>query len=364
MAVPVEMITLAEKPIEQSAEFVGTIKSRRSTTIQPQAEGYLLRIFVKSGDRVTAGTPLFEIDAGPLQAAIAALESQRAARDADAKLARQDAERAKRLLAAGAVSQQEFDQAAARLQAAEAQLKAAEEQVRQQRTELAYSSVAAPAPGVVGDIPVRQGDRVTRQTVLTTVEDNSNLEVYVNVPVQEAGRLKVGLPVRIVDDQGETIATEKISFIAPSVDDNTQTVLVKTALAARGSMFRTDQFVRARIVFGNTPGLTIPVVSVNRINGVFFAFVAEPGPGGALVAKQRAVRVGSVLGNDYVVLGGLKPGDRLVTSGIQKIGDGVPVQTLPPGGGGTPPGGGPAEDKAGSGSGAGKSGEAKSGKGK
>ena len=112
MAVPVEMVTLAETPIEQIGEFVGTIKSRRSTTIQPQAEGFLLKILVKSGDRVTAGTPMFEIDAAPLQAAIVGPRiAVRAAREADAKFARQQAERAKQLLAAGAMSQQEFDQA-------------------------------------------------------------------------------------------------------------------------------------------------------------------------------------------------------------------------------------------------------------
>jgi RND family efflux transporter MFP subunit len=339
MAVPVEMVTLAESPIEQIGEFVGTIKSRRSMTIQPQAEGFLLRILVKSGDRVQAGSPMFEIDAAPLQAGIAALESMRAAREADAKFARQQAERAKKLLTAGAMSQQEYDQAQAGVQAAEAQLKAAEEQIRQQRTELSYARVTAPAAGIVGDVPVRQGDRVTRQTVLTTVEDNTGLEVYVQVPVQDAPRLKIGLPVRLVDETGQPIVSEKVTFISPSVDDSTQTVLVKTTLPGLSSRFRSDQFVRAQIVFEKRPGITAPVVAFNRINGQYFVFVAEAGEGGKLIAKQRAVTVGPVLGNNYIVRGGLKAGDKLITSGIQKIGDGVPVQTLPAGAGG--PGGGP-----------------------
>ena len=147
MAVPVEMVTVAEQPLEVVGEFVGTIKSRRTTTIQPQAEGFLLRILVKSGDRVSVGTPMFEIDAGPLRAAIAAMDSQRAAREADAKWARQQAERTKQLLAAGAASQQEYDQALAGLQAAEAQLKSFDEQIRQQRTQLAYARVLSPTVG-------------------------------------------------------------------------------------------------------------------------------------------------------------------------------------------------------------------------
>jgi RND family efflux transporter MFP subunit len=339
MAVPVEMVTLAETPIEQLGEFVGTIKSRRSSTVQPQAEGFLLRILVKSGERVEAGKVMFEIDAAPLQAAIAGLESVRAAREADARFARQQSERAKKLLTAGAMSQQEYDQAQAQVQAAEAQLKAAEQMIRQQQTELAYARVVAPTAGIVGDVPVRQGDRVTRSTVLTTVEDNTGLEVYVNVPAQDAPRLKMGLPVRIVDESGKPIVTQQVTFISPSVDTATQTVLVKTTLPGLSARFRSDQFVRAQIVFEKRPAIAAPVVAFNRINGQYFVFVAEAGQGGALVARQRSVTVGSVVGNNYIVTGGLKAGDKLIVSGVQKIGDGVPVQTLPAGGGAPPPAG-------------------------
>ena len=115
----------------------------------------------------------------------------------------------------------------------------------------------------------------------------------------------------------------------PSVDDSTQTVLVKTPLTPKGTLFRTEQFVRAHIVFSTVPGLTVPVVALSRINGQYFAFVAEPGEGGATVAKQKSVQVGQVIGNDYVLLGGLKAGDKLIVSGIQKIGDGAPVTAMP-----------------------------------
>ena len=171
---------------------------------------------------------------------------------------------------------------------------------------------------MIGDVPVREGDRVTKSTVLTTIEVNAGLEVYIAVPVQQAPNLKVGLPVRIISDTNQVLATEKVDFISPSVDDATQTVLVKAAVSD-GSKFRTDQFVRARIVWSTAPGLMIPITSVNRINGVFFAFVAENG-GRGLVAKQRAVTLGPVIGNEYIVVAGLKPGEQLIVSGLQKIG--------------------------------------------
>lgn len=335
--VPVEIATLAPKSVEQTGEYVATVKSLNSSTIQPQAEGFLTRILVKSGDRVKPGTPLFEIDATTQQAGVASLDSMRAARAADATFARQQTERLKKLLDAGAVSQQEYDQAVAQQTAAEAQLRAVEEQIRQLRAELAFHSVTAPTAGIVGDVPVRLGDRVTRQTVLTTVADNTGLELHINIPVQEAPKLKPGLTVRIVDEAGVVVATEKVTFVSPTVNDDTQTVLVKTAIAGTGRIFRTDQLVRVRVLWSVAPTITAPLTSLNRINGVYFAFVAEAGPSGGLVARQRQVTVGPVVGNDYVILSGLAAGERLIVSGIQKIADQAPVQEAPAGG--APPGG-------------------------
>jgi RND family efflux transporter MFP subunit len=320
----VEAITLTNAPVEHTSEFVGTVKSRASTTIQPQVEGLITKITVASGARVKPGDVLMEIDADRQQATVASLQGERAARQATLGLAKQQADRAKTLLDAGAGSQQEYDQATAALASAQAQLQAIEQQIKQQQVELAYYRVTASTAGVVGDIPVRVGDRVTRATVLTTIDQNAGLEVYVGIPVSQAPGLKVGLPVRILDERGKPIATYAISFVAPSVDDATQTVLIKAAVEQTGR-FRTDQFVRAQVVWSTAPGLTIPVVALNRVNGQFFAYVAEPGEKGGFVAHQRAVELGPVVGNDYELLGGLKPGDRLIVSGIQKIADGAPV---------------------------------------
>jgi len=327
---PVEVVILAEHPVEQTSEFIGTVKSRRSTSVKPQVEGFVTRILVRSGARVAPGTPLMQIDPRSQQAAVANLESQRVAREADLLYARQQAARMKKLLEAGAASQAELEQAQTALATGEAQLKAIEEQVRQQRVALDYHTVTAPVAGVVGDIPVREGDRVTHSTELTTIDQNAGLEVYLNVPVQEAAKLKVGMPVHLIDDRGGLISTETLSFVSPSVDPATQSVLAKAALnpLSGSSPFRTEQIVRARIVWTEAPALTVPIVALNRINGQFFAYLAEPGEGGAIVARQRAVEPGAVIGNDYIVKSGLKPGEKLIVSGVQKIGDGAPVMVL------------------------------------
>ncbi|MGE4056877.1 MAG: efflux RND transporter periplasmic adaptor subunit [Vicinamibacterales bacterium] len=327
---PVQFEVLEASPIEQVGDFVGTIKSLRTTTVQPQAEGFLTRILTRSGARVSPGTPLFEIDAGGQQAVVSSLEAQRASREADAAYARQQTERTESLVKAGAGSQQELDQAAAALKTAEAQLQAIEQQIRQQQVELNYYRVVAQTSGVVGDIPVRLGDRVTRSTVLTTVEDNSGLEVYVNVPIPQAPLVSPGVPVRIVDADGAVLAESKISFIASSVDDQTQTLLVKAPITpAEGTTLRSDQIVRVQLVWSVNSGLRVPVIAVQRINSRHFVFVAEQTAEGGLVARQRPITVGPVVGENYIVREGLTAGDRVILAGTQKIGDGAPVQMLP-----------------------------------
>ena len=323
-AMPVEVVTLVERPVEQTTEFVGTVKSRRSTTVQPQVEGFVTRILVRSGDRVRPGTPLMLIDAGMQQAAVANLESQRASRQADLQYAQQQAARMTTLHEAGAASKAELEQAQTGLSTSQAQVRAAEAQIREQRVALAYHRVTAPTAGVVGDIPVRVGDSVTRSSVLTTIDQNAGLEIYINVPVQEAQRLRLGLPVQLVDDRGQVLTAAKLSFVATSVDPATQSVLAKAVLQNAG-LFRTEQFVRARLVWTEAPALTVPIVALNRINGQFFAYLAEPGENGKTVARQRAVEPGPVVGNDYVVKSGLKAGEKLIVSGVQKIRDGAPV---------------------------------------
>jgi RND family efflux transporter MFP subunit len=327
---PVEMITLANKPVEQTSEFVASLKSRRSTTIQPQAEGHLTRIAVRSGERVSQGAVLFEIDSAPEEAALASLQSMRPMREAELEFARQQVERNKKLHEAGAISQREVEQFETSVRANEAQLKALDDQIKQQRSMLSYYRVTSPSAGVVGDIQVHVGDRVTKSTVLTTVDENDVLELYINVPVQQAPGLRVGLPVRLMDDRGQVIATNTISFISPNVDE-TQTVLAKAQLVEGRGQFRADQFVRARVVWSQEPGLTVPVTAVLRINGQFFAFVVEKGESGQ-VAKQKPVQLGDIIGNDYIVKSGLAPGEQLIVSGLQKIRDGAPVQA-----GGAPP---------------------------
>jgi RND family efflux transporter MFP subunit len=254
-------------------------------------------------------------------------EDTRAAKMAALQYARQQYDRVQGLNASGISSKADLDAAKAALDAAQADLQAVEAQVREQQAELRYYRVTAPAGGIVGDIPVRVGDRVTVSTLLTTVDGPGMMEAYLYVPVERATQLRQGLPVRIVDSTGNALAESHVTFISPQVDDQTQTVLVKAGIGNPGNL-RSAQFMRARVVWGTRRGPVVPVVAVSRISGQYFAFVAEQGDKGGLVARQRPVKVGEIVGNDYVVLEGIKDGDRVIVSGTQFLRDGVPVAPL------------------------------------
>jgi RND family efflux transporter MFP subunit len=320
----VKTLTLEAKPIPQSSEFVGTIRSLRSTTVQPQVEGYVREIFVTAGDRVRAGQALVQIDPDRQQATVSTAESQRAAREADLEFARQQLARMQKLYDAGAVSLADLEQVQSTHKNAVAQLAAVQSQIRETEVQLRYYRVVAPTEGIIGDIPVRRGDRVTTATPITTIDQAEGMEAYVNVPLERAADLRPGLTVELLDSAGTVMTSSPITFIAPRADDATQSVLVKATLRPAPPGLRVMQYVRARIVWSNAPAVSVPVVAVNRIAGQHFVFVAEKGERG-FVARQKAIRVGTIIGNDYLVERGLSAGDRVIVSNVQKIGDGAPV---------------------------------------
>ena len=320
---PVKMVVAKAMPIDDTTDFVATLRSRDSAAIMPQVEGQVTRIFVKSGDRVARGAPLVQIDPAKQQATVRSQEDTHAARVANLAYARQQYQRVAALFAEGIASQQDMDQAKAALDSAQADLQAAGAQVREQQEELRYYRVEAPTSGIVGDIPVRVGDRVTVSTLLTTVDRGGGLEAYVSVPVERATQVRMGMPVRILDGTGAVAAESRVTFISPQTDPQTQTVLVKAAIDGEGTL-RPAQFIRARVVWGTREGPLVPVLAVSRVSGLYFAFVAE-GKDGALVAKQRPIKVGEIVGNDYAVLEGIRPGDRVIVSGTQFLRDGAPV---------------------------------------
>jgi RND family efflux transporter MFP subunit len=321
---PVQVVVAEPQRIADSTEYLAILKSRHSATINPQVEGQITTIFVRSGDRVKAGTPLLQIDPLKQEATVSGQEASRAAQEANVRFAKISLQRSQKLFDAGVISKQDFDNAQTNYDSAVSQLKSLEEQVQQQKVELHYYRVSAPMDGIVGDIPVRAGDRVTVSTLLTTVDEPGALEAYIYVPAVRARNLHLGLPVKILDESGTALAETQITFISPQVDPETQTVLAKAALGSAKANLRIAQQVRTQITWGTREGQVVPVLAVQRINGQFFAFAAVNEDKGT-VARQKLLKLGDIVGNDYAVLEGVNPGDHLIISGLQFLQDGAPV---------------------------------------
>ena len=327
-AFPVKVQKAELKPVGEFSDYLATLKSRNSSTLQPQVAGQITRIFVKSGEAVRAGQPLLEIDPHKQEATLHSQEATRLSKIATMQLNKKELERQEKLYAAGVISRQSLDQAQSAYDFSKADLASSAASVREQQVQLRYYKVTAPTKGVIGDIPVRVGDYITTSTVLTTLDQSGRLEAYISVPSEKASEVHMGLPVEIVSDSGVPPVKTAVDFISPRIDPDNQLLLIKANIPNAGGRFRNDQVVHVRVVWNQNPHPLIPVTAVSRLNGQAFAFIAEPGQHG-FVAHQRLLQLGDVVGNDYIVLDGIKPGDTVILTGVQMLVDGMPVQPQP-----------------------------------
>ena len=332
-AMPVQTVSVSMAPVPQSSEYVATIKSRRSATLEPQVSGILTAINVKSGDMVKAGQALMTIDPRQQQATVDAQQATEQQKKAVYDYATIELDRQKKLFEAGVTSRDAYDQAQQAFQNSKADYESAIKSRETQEQLLGYYTIRAPFDGIVGDIPVHVGDYVSPQSttsaVLTTVDENKNLEAYIYVPTEKAADVKLGLGVELYDGAGNLVEKTRVDFISPQVDSNLQGILVKAPVDTKAGVFRTEQLVKARIVWSTAPTAVVPVLAVSRLGGQTFVYVAED-QGGKFFAKQRLIAVGDTVGNDYAVQSGLKDGDRVIVSGTQFLVDGAPVMPLPP----------------------------------
>ncbi|MDZ7958751.1 MAG: efflux RND transporter periplasmic adaptor subunit [Aulosira sp. DedQUE10] len=369
--VRVKLATVQTGTIQDSSDFIANLESRRSVRLQPRIQGQVTQIFVRSGDLVTEGTPIIQIDPRQQQAAVSglnagaqgakaqlqnalatlkSLQADRLSNVADVKLNQQDYDRYVSLAEQGAVPRQTRDQYANRLATSKAQLNAidskiqaqqasvsqaeqalqqAQSNTKQQVVELQYYKITAPFAGTVGDIPVKVGDFVNTSTQLASITQNQPLEVNISVPLERGAQLRKGLPVEVMDAQGQPLGKSRIFFISPSVGNGTQAIQVKSLLNNSQGRLRADQLVRAKVIWTQKSGVLIPTTAVSRVAGETFVYIAqtENNPQGKpqLIAKQKRVKLGNIQGNNYQVLEGLQPEEKIIVSGLLNLRDGVPV---------------------------------------
>ena len=325
-AMPVQVSPVQPTNVPESDTYVAPIKSRRSSTMQPQVEGNVTRILVKSGDRVAPGQVLMQID--PLKQ-VAAVQAQQAAEiqtRAQFQYNQSDVQRQRQLFEAGVISRQAYDQAVQNMGTSQGAFTASQAQTSTQRTLLSYYQIRAPFAGVVGDIPVHVGDYVSATTLLTTVDQITDLEAYIYLPTDRSGDAHNGLPVDLLDENGKKLASSSIYFVSPEVDNGLQGILAKAPVPANSNL-RNGQILNARVTWATRNAPVVPVLAVTRIGGLPFVFIAQPA-GNGFAAHQKNVQLGEPVGNNYPVLGGLSPGDKVIVSGLQMMQEGMPVKPL------------------------------------
>ncbi|MDJ0724688.1 MAG: efflux RND transporter periplasmic adaptor subunit [Prochloraceae cyanobacterium] len=358
-AVPVRLATVETGTIEDSSTFLGTLEAEDRVTLQPETEGRIVNIYVRSGQRVAKGTPILQLkpdrDRARVETAIASANAAQASQEsakaqlqaarsrsakasADLNLAEADFKRNQNLVDSGVLERRELEvsqrdivaakadlqqakddieAAKANLDQATAQYKQARAQVRLDSATLQFSQVLAPISGVVGDVSVKQGDFVNTQSTITTITQNDYLDLRISVPVARSRDLKIGLPVELIDPNSrEILARGQVDFISPTVDSSLQNILVKARFINNNRILRDRQFVSAKIIWKEEPGILIPTVSVSRLGGQNFVFVAAENNEKVL---QKPVRLGPIQGSNYRVIEGITPGENIAVTNIIKL---------------------------------------------
>lgn len=365
--VPVKLQVLSSRQVEDSSEFVGSLEALERVVLRPEIEGRIVEIPVSNGSRVSKGTPIVQLRPDDTQAEYAsavartnsarsatetaranlqAAEADRASAASEVELQRVQFQRSERLVNEGVQAKQELDIARRNLDTEVASLRAAEKQVEAARASLnqasadvkqaqadaaaanvsvQYKQVLAPITGVVGDFPVKVGDYVSTGDTLTNITQNDFMDLRISVPINRSSQLRVGLPVELIDpNTRERLARGNIYFISPEVNSGDQAILTKARFPNQNGSLRDRQFVRAKVIWSNRPGILIPTTAVSTIGAQDFVFVAQKGE--KPVVRQRPIKLGGIQGQSYQVIDGVRPGEEIAVTQILNLRDGTAIQ--------------------------------------
>ena len=336
----VEVAEVLQRDAPVYQEWVATTDGFVNATILAQVQGYLIKQNYKEGDFVKKGTMLFEIDPRPFQAAVDEAKAALAKHQAVLWTAQADLNRILPLAAANAVSQRDRDNAVGLVQAAEAQVLGAQAQVRKAELDLGFTKIASPIDGIAGAAKAQIGDLVgaPQARELTTVSTVNPIKVYVPISereyLQAMGRYKQEAKAEadkitfdlILADGSTWPPKGTFSFADRQVDPRTGTIRVAVLFPNPNNILRPGQFAKVRALMDTEKGaLLVPQRAVGELQGSYQVAVVDADN----TVKITNVKVGERLGELWVIREGLKPGDRVVAEGTQKVGNGVKVSPKP-----------------------------------
>jgi len=326
---PVRLVPAQQLPFLDAMDVQSTLEAIREVKLAPEIAGRIVAMPMAEGQIVQPGQPLFALDQIQLRSEV----------NADVAEARKDQVNAERYIflnQQGAVSTKDRDYYVT-------QAIQSRDKLRANIANLGYKNVVSPIAGKVGNINYKLGDVVQAGATITSIVDNSLLWVRLDIPSEQAYRVQMGMPVvlKAPDDPRRLLARGAVSFLAPSIDQDKQTLLVKATFPNPDGALRNGQRVNATLVFNQAPSLAVPQQAVLLQAGQPFVFVAvspevasqqlgrkldPPPPAGLPVALQVPVSLGTLQRGAYAVRSGLNPGDQVVLGNLFQLRSGMAVK--------------------------------------
>ena len=334
----VEVLDITTTNAPASTEFIGQLDSPQNVEVRARVEAFVDKILFTEGTEIKAGDPLFKLDDKPYQERLAAAKGMLAEAKAALNKYEKDVARLTPLAQKRAIPQQDLDNAIASVDVGKASVVSAEARVESVTLDLGYCDVRSPTSGLIGAKQVSMGDLVGKgqPTLLATLSTLDPIWFYCNVgevvylraesEARRTGKRVVELPISLLLADGSVHPeTGKIVFIDRAVDAKTGTLRVRAEFPNPQKVLRPGMFARIKVDLGTRPNsILVPERAVAELQGKTFVWVIGPDN----KASQRAVKVGEGLGGSVLIQEGLKPGDRIVVEGLQKVREGSTVKAL------------------------------------
>jgi membrane fusion protein (multidrug efflux system) len=331
----VEVVTVSQRDVPIYKEWVGALDGYVNAVIRPQVTGYLIKQNYREGELVKKGQVLFEIDPRTFKAALDQAKGQLSQQQARHDTAKANLARIRPLAAQNAVSQKDLDDAIGAELSSRSSVEAAQAAVEEAQLNLEFTKITSPVDGIAGIAKAQLGNLVgpNMQTELTSVSTVDPIKAYINVSEQEY--LEVGksnpnpekIPLELILADGSVYPHKgKFALADRQIDPTTGTLKVGSLFANPGNMLRPGGYGLVRAVMSVKKGaLLVPQRAVTDLQGKYLVAVI----GADNKADIRPVKVAERVGSDWIIAEGLKPGEKVVAEGTQKVKPGMPVNPKP-----------------------------------
>lgn len=310
-----------QQTLDRTAEIQGALFANESATLSSEVEGAISEIKADFGDTVEAGQVMLKISPREYQLKVGTAHA--ALDQVQARLANSTArfERAQRLKSEGTISNEQFDQLAATLRIDQADTESAEKALSLAQKKLGDTDIKAPFKGSVQKRLVALGEYVSPGKQIYSLIATDPIKLRCPMPERFVPMAKVGMPVHLtVDAKPGATYTGNITRIAPALDESSRTLLIEAEVANPDGALKPGFFAHVTMNLGNDTALFVPNGAVLRYAGVARVFVIERG-----VVRAREVTTGAVVGDHTEITSGLKEGERVAVSDVDRLADGTPI---------------------------------------